>query len=266
MKGEWEGEGGREKSVIFKVINIQGLTKVKAKEVEELIVDNSLVVCLTETQKKLQDVNFEDNLIILDNMREEQDRKGGGLMLIFRRNKGIELQKIDTKNRDILHVKGKIEGWDVRVILVYFSVNDENRNMKMRKEIEEIMEGNSDPLIIAGDFNGHTGFKGEQKVDKNGEVILNWLGKYGLIMLNDDVKCRGEFTWARNNQRSVIDYFLVSDKVYDNFKKMNIDEEKDIFDLSDHHLMEVEFMVKEARRDFKNKWVIVNITKQTKNH
>ena len=78
---------------------------MKAKEIEELLIGNS-IVCLTETQKRLRDMNFEDRIIIVDSMREEQNMKGGGLMLIYGSNKGVELQKTNTKSKDLLHVKG----------------------------------------------------------------------------------------------------------------------------------------------------------------
>ena len=45
----------------IKVINIQGLTKTKAKEVEEMVQENSLVG-LTETQRKVSNINFGKDL------------------------------------------------------------------------------------------------------------------------------------------------------------------------------------------------------------
>lgn len=206
---------------------MQGLTKTKGKEIEELIRGNS-IICLTETQKKVRDVNFDKNFRVIDSMREQKDRKGGGLMVIYREEKGVDLQKIETKCKDVLYVKGKIEGWEVKIVVVYFSVNDTVRNMEMKQEIEKIIEESTEPLLITGDFNGHVGFKGEQKLNRNGEIILHWMEKYGLIMLNDDEKCTGEYTWGREGQRSVIDYVLVTDKVYKKFHSMKIDEEKEV--------------------------------------
>ena len=72
--------------VNFKIINIQGLTKTKGIEVEELIGDRS-IVCLTETQKKIRDVMFSKDCKIIENMREKEDRKGGGLMVIYKENR-----------------------------------------------------------------------------------------------------------------------------------------------------------------------------------
>ena len=244
----------------MKVINIQGLTQTKAKEVEELVSDDS-IVCLTETQKKLRDINFSDNCVIVDNMREEQDRKGGGLMVLYRKDTGVDLEKIPTKCPDILHTKGKMRGWEMRLVVVYLSVNDPPRNNNIKLQMERIINGNSHPLLVMGDFNGHVGFKGEQKVNTNGEIILE------LIMLNDDCKCTGgEFTWSRNEQRSVIDYVLATNQVYRKFKSMHIDEEKDIFDMSDHNPIEVELIIKEKKKKCERKeWVVKEYYKTDNN-
>ena len=55
---------------------MQGLSKTKSKEVEEMVTDNS-IVCLTETQKKIRDVNVKGEILVVENMRERQDQKGG---------------------------------------------------------------------------------------------------------------------------------------------------------------------------------------------
>ena len=140
--------------------------------------------------------------------------------------------------------------------MVYFSVNDVERNREITQEIEKIIEENSEPLIITGDFNGHVGFKGPQKLNRNGETIIHWMDKYGMIMLNDDERCTGEVTWSRNEQHSVVDYVMVTEEAYKRFYKMRIDEEKDVYDLSDHNLIEVEFRVQEEKREYKkSEWV-----------
>ena len=87
MWGQGEGRGvRREREIIVKVVNVQGLTKTKGMEIEELINDNS-IVCLTETQKKIRDVNFSETFEVIDNMREEKDRKGGGIMVLYRKDR-----------------------------------------------------------------------------------------------------------------------------------------------------------------------------------
>lgn len=229
-----------EYNIVIKAINIQGLSKTKIKELEDLI-DDSSILCISETQKKVNDIKGSSNMAITEQMRELNDKKGGGLMLIHRKSKDLFFDKVETKSRDILITRGNIRGWEVIVILVYFCVNEKEGNNKIRQEMEKYIEANIEKpiiIIIIGDYNGHVGFKGEQKLDENGKMIINWMEKHSLTMLND-VKCKGLYTWGRNNQRSVIDYALASDRFYEKYIKMEIDEDQEKFDLSDHNLIEV---------------------------
>lgn len=65
----------------------------------------------------------------------------------------------------------------MRIVFVYFSVNDEIRNNKMKKKIEAIMGGISDSLIVTGDFHGQIGFKQEQKLEKEIRNIFGMVRK-----------------------------------------------------------------------------------------
>lgn len=75
-------------------------------------------------------------------------------------------------------------------------------------------------------------------------------------MLKYNNKCNGEITRSRNEhieQRSITDYVLVSHRVYNNYRSMNIDEERDIFDPSDHSLIQVELKFKGEKNEWKVK-------------
>lgn len=64
----------------------------------------------------------------------------------------------------------------MNIMAVYFATNDREWNRNMRKEIENIIEDESeDNLVILGDFNGHVGFKGVQELDENRKMILEWM-------------------------------------------------------------------------------------------
>ena len=221
------------------MINVQGITQAKVIDIEKLLEDNC-VMCLTETQEKVRKVKISDNIEVMESMREVQDRKGGGIMVLHRKNKNVSMHRQENRLKDYLFIKGNLFGLNIGIIVVYFSVHDKERNKGLRKEIEEIIGKNSEEnLMIVGDFNGHVGFKGKQTVDVNGNMILDWLEVYNLVMLNDDFRCTGEITWKRNEQESVIDFVLVTHKLYREYRKMEIDEKKKYFDLSDHNLIEV---------------------------
>ena len=51
----------------------------------------------------------------------------------------------------------------------------------------------------------------------------------------------GIITRSQRDEESVIDFILCNQKMVRNFKEMNIDEKKEIFDLSDHCLLNAKF-------------------------
>ena len=83
----------------------------------------------------------------------------------------------------------------LRLVLVYFSVvkapRDKERNLKIKKEIEMIIEnsqGRQEALMVLGDFNGHTGLLGDQREDENGRTVLEWMNSLNMILLNMDAQ------------------------------------------------------------------------------
>ena len=220
------------------MINVQGLTQTKVIEIEKLM-SVSDVICLTETHEKVRKVKISDNIEVLESMREKEDKKGGGIMVMYRQNRNIMLEKQENNMKDYLFLKGSIYGMEVNMVIVYFATNDKERNKKLKKEIGDIIENNVEGnLIVMGDFNGHVGFKGMQSLDENGKMILEWME------LNDDFECKGETTWKRQEQESVIDYVLVSQNLYKEYIQMEIDEQQKYYDLSDHNLIMVELRKK----------------------
>ena len=111
----------------------------------------------------------------------------------------------------------------------------------MKKENENEM------LILLGDFNAHNGTTGTQSIDHNGKMLQEWLNNQDLIMLNYDNRCKGEITWKRGKQKSTIDYIMVNEIMYDQFIDMNIDEEEEIFERSDHNLLTARFQIKRQK-------------------
>ena len=105
------------------------------------------------------------------------------------------------------------------------------------------------PLLFFGDFNGHVGFLGDQGVNRNGSMLLDFVDKWNLMLLNADDECKGLYTRVQGEERSVIDYYLVNEKMYDKFESMKIDDNKIEYDLSDHCYISVKFVVKKEERD-----------------
>ena len=250
----------KEKRLInFKMINIQGLTKPKYIELEDMLNEeenNVNIIVVTETQHKIDKINPSEGAKTISSMREEKDKKGGGLMVIYKDKPEIQMVKVESINKDILEIKGKIYSKHIRMIIVYMDCagdrEGKERNIRIRTELEGKIEriGEKEALIIMGDFNCHLGFIGYQEENENGRKTIELINNNNLILLNNDERCQGIFTWERGNQKSAIDLMIVNNEMYEYFERMEIDEEKNKIDMSDHNLIEAQMKIDTEKKSY----------------
>lgn len=229
------------------LLNIRGLNSSKLEELYNAIeVGKSDLVCLTETHERYCSVDIPEYLNYVTKRRELGDKKGGGLMIQM--GKDLKYELLKTESSDLLFVGLSFGSKSIKLVLVYMDVSCEERNKKIRKELNSIIEkyGEDSDLVILGDFNGHVGFLGPQEINKNGKYILDIMENYNLVLLNADDRCKGEVTREENGVISSLDFILVNGRMYSKFLGMDIDEQKDLFSLSDHCLikMNIEINVK----------------------
>ena len=114
------------------LLNVQGLTRAKQVEIEELIKEKGSIICLTETQQKYDKITWTDSFGKVEKMRDVSDKKGGGLLILFKLNDWFKLEQIETKNADVLYATIKASGSVLHIILVYLSIpktsDDRERN------------------------------------------------------------------------------------------------------------------------------------------
>ena len=55
------------------------------------------IMCLTETQKKVDDIKIVKDLKIIQTMREMQDRKEGGLLILYKEKEKYDLSEDDNE-------------------------------------------------------------------------------------------------------------------------------------------------------------------------
>ena len=171
-------------------------------------------MCLTETQKKVDDIKIVKDVKIIQTMREMQDRKGGGLLIMYKEKEKYDLQKMTTRSTEILHVEGEI---------------GKEHNKKIIEEIGRIVEEKEiqqKATIVLGDFNGHLGYLGNQEENMNGKLINKMIQEEDLILLNIDSRCKGTYTWQRGEQKSAIDLIMVNQCGYEKFDEMEVDEKR----------------------------------------
>ena len=161
----------------------------------------------------------------------------------------IEIISEQTRNSDLLSSQVKKGSYSFHMLITYMDVKDQDRNKQIRKETQEVMGNHEEEnILMLGDFNGHLVFIGEQNIDKNGRYVLEIMENFNMCLLNGDDRCEGVTTREKNGIKSVIDFALANGKMYSNFIKMNIDENKNIFDLSDHCLIKLEFKTNKEKQ------------------
>lgn len=246
------------KPLVIHLLNIQGLTRAKQIEIMDLIKEEGAIICLTETQQKIEKITWTDCIEKVEKMRNVQDKKGGGLLMAFKKNNWLKMEQVETTNADVLYVVVKAYSTMLNVILLYFSIpkaaKDKDRNQEMRKEVETIIgkaEERGEACLVLGDFNGHIDMLGYQKQDENGLIVLDWMNECNMNLLNLDVACQGTYTWTRDNQKSVIDFVLANNKCYEYFQSLYVDEERELLDISDHNLLTVTLKIQTGSVNFR---------------
>ena len=239
--------------VRFRLLNIQGLTKVKTVEMGNLLAQEKYmnILCLTETQQKYKKVTFSEGVKCRDKMRKIEDKKGGGLSILAYQGDGVVMEENECDNADIMKMKIEIAGRRVVLLLVYVDHKLQERNEKILNTLDNEISKVDDHehLMMLGDFNGHLEFIGQQKLNVNGKMILNLLEKWNLILLHGDLRCEGIHTQHQNGQKNAIDFIIVNQVLYSYFVGMKIDEDKLECDLSDHCLCDAWFDFKEGRSE-----------------
>ena len=217
----------------MKLINIQGMTKCMIPEIEKLI-ESQTILCLTETQQKLDNLTWNNNYNRYVSMRNKGAKKGGGLMILHHSDPIYDMKMEETSHQDMLTIRGQFKSLKATLILVYLSVirgeEEKQNNQMIKKEIKkQILKSDEDEAVfLLGDFNGHTGTIGEQQQNYNGKLLMDLIMECNLTMLNGTDICTGINTWSRSDQKSTIDFVLVNNKGYQTCEWMEIDETQDV--------------------------------------
>ena len=240
-----------------RLLNIQGLTMNKKFELQRLFQKdgNALeILALVETHVREDRFAWNKEWKIHEKRRKDGEKKGGGLLIVYKENSNIKLDAVEVDNSDLLVLKGTIGTHKIKLILVYYTTRSSTGSKEINQKITNNLKGTmeqtdeDESMILMGDFNGHLGMAGEQRLDENGRILKELADEYNLVIGNLDEKCEGEITWGRGEQQSAIDYILLNRNIYKNMESMYIDEKQIQFDLSDHNLLEISFRLRSYKR------------------
>ena len=170
------------------------MTKWKIPEIEKPM-ESQTILCLTETQQKLDSLTWHKNDNRYVSMRNKSAKKGGGLKILHHSDSINDMKMEETSHQDILTIRGQFKYLKATLILVYLSVirgeEEKQNNQMIKKEIKkQILKSDEDEAVfLLSDFNGHTGTIGEQQQNYNGKLLMGLIIECNLTMLNDTDKC-----------------------------------------------------------------------------
>ncbi len=194
------------------------------------------IIAVTETW-----LNEEDSLKIEGYetiYRNEREGKGGGILIAIHNNLRHVVCETGRTNEEyesiwIVLNNGKV---NLKLGVVYFPQEKDITVMEAesiyRKIRTEISDGRNkgQQVMVLGDFNCKVGNKiqgNHKEKTSGGKMLLNLVREGKLVMVNATEMCKGLWTRVEKNQRSVLDYVLVTKENLEIIKEMIIDEEKE---------------------------------------
>ena len=201
--------------------NVNGLTETSEKDLRTTIKNMGLdLVGVMETKLRQEDSKEME----LEGYRKfetrrsdlAEDRAGGGVMVLARTNSDIRFEERkfrlkkaqDFVRKERVWVTAKMAGDKLAFCFAYFAqqkdkdeFGDWNDNMyEVIEKERNILKKEGFKVTVAGDFNGWVGNgpKGipgnDARVNRNGERLINFLERMGMVHLNGLGCCKGMFT------------------------------------------------------------------------
>ena len=266
-------------------LNIRGI-RGKIHEVNKHLDENSPdIFCLAETflrsNNKPRDLHTRYNWV--GKCRGKNDKDKGGIGISYKDELQIlDENLIESQNDEYerLWILVRLNGTKTAIGVAYFP-NDGVNKVATDKLFYELLENCSlfrscgYEVCLTGDFNGRC----LDKCELTGETILStktnsyngvrslqFVEATALTVANSVDCCQGFFTRILNNQKSAIDYILLSKDMADTVCTMYIDEEGH-FDLhSDHVILSIKLKKLDDHRkkscdvDNRSFWKITDTT------
>ena len=197
------------------------------------------ILALCETKKAGR--TKKDVLSACDIIEKPLKQGKEGLMLCVRKGSFTSIREItDTELKQLLTVRIVYPSVCIRVIVVH--APQETDTVEKRQEFFEelsvqiercIMSG--DEMLIMGDLNARIGSEGHKIVplenSPNGKELSQLILIHNLHAANFHQNCEGKWTRIQackdgTTKKSVLDYILMQQSMYDKLVRLEIDEEK----------------------------------------
>ena len=84
--------------ITIQTVNVQGMSEAKKYEIEKLTEKSNVITGVVETHLKEDKFNWSHEYEIFEQRRENGDKKGGGLMILHRKQEDIDMEKIEIRH------------------------------------------------------------------------------------------------------------------------------------------------------------------------
>ena len=221
--------------------NCRGI-KGKTDSLKEIVENiNPDIIILNETMYKHNQESDIKTYKSYTNNREE--KSGGGIEILVRKNIENRTIKISegTPHIEELTVRTESKKRIINIISLYGKIEGRESKENIRKQfshLEELIkriENSGEDYILIGDLNAkigcmEDGIEGNKEV-KNvaGNALLNLEQTKQGIIVNKTSKCKGKWTRVNtknDNEKSILDYVMTNESIYDDIIEMKVDEEK----------------------------------------
>ena len=215
-----------------------------------------------------------------------ENRSGGGIEIMVRnsvKNKTVKVSE-GSENIEELTVRTETRKRALNIISLYGMTEGRDSKEKISNQftyLEELIqniEQAGEDYILIGDLNAKIGNKENGIIGNNentieaGKALTNLEIKTKGIIVNKTEKCKGK--WTRVNtqnekERSILDYVMTNESIYEDIIEMKIDEEK-IYRLTnykgkiktetDHNtiLIEINDDKQRQKKEKQHKWMTNN--------
>lgn len=78
---------------------------------------------LVETHEKYNRIDWGDNVVKLDQYRDIEDKKGGGIKMFTKDKEGVQLVKEETNSKDVMPVSLDLNNIKIVIVIVYIDFN-----------------------------------------------------------------------------------------------------------------------------------------------
>ena len=214
--------------------------KMSLKEIVEKV-DPDIIVLNETMYQNNEETKLKAYKAFTNNRK---NKKGGGIEILVRNNVQNRTVKVSEGNENIdeLTVRTETKKRALNIISMYGKIEGRNSREKIKDQfthLEELIqniEKSGEDYILIGDLNAKIGNKengisgNKEDINEAGRALLNLEIKTEGIIVNKTEKCKGKWTRVqhtkKNEEKSILDYVVTNQGIYEDIIEMKIDEDK----------------------------------------